>query len=67
MDPQFDYYRIINGYALLAQEVGDTARAAEILRAGSRGEAIPEDPQRRTLDYCLYRQGWPLTETVSRG
>lgn len=64
---QFDYYRMITANALIAFESGDARRAHEILLAGSQGDAISEDPQRRTLEYCEYRQSWPLSETGARG
>ncbi len=67
MKDNWNYYRVIVANALLAFEVGDAKRAQEILEAGSRGEAIKEDPQRRTLEYCEYRTDWPRTETVARG
>lgn len=63
---QFDYFKMITGHALIAFEEGNVRRAHEILLAGSAGEAIAEDPKQRTLDYCEYRQGWPLTETGAR-
>lgn len=62
----FDYYKIIVGYALVALDSGDVARATEILHTALRGDALPDDPQRRSLAYCEYRQGWPLTETGAR-
>jgi hypothetical protein len=61
-----DYYKMIVGCALAALTTGNERRVGAILQAGGRGEAIPEDPQGRTLEYCEYRQGWPLTETGAR-